>query len=131
MDGTLSDYAAARAKIRQALALRHTVAMVHVHRAFAETVRMVVKRAIEMGRAVTLDNIAATHFRSAETLFKLAEEFGERIDIRVLENSGDQPVRTISLAELAGRRGPTALTNCANWRTTSVAGFCSFWSLSR
>ena len=104
VDGTLSDFAAARAKIRQALALGHSVAIVHVHRAFAETVRMVVKRAIEMGRAVTLDNIAATHFRSVETLFKLAEEFGERIDIRVLENSGDQPARTISLAELAGRR---------------------------
>ena len=104
VDGTLSDFAAARVKIRQALALGHTVAIVHVHRAFAETVRMVVKRAIEMGRAVTLDNIAPTHFRSAETLFKLAEEFGERIDIRALENSGDQPARTISLAELAGRR---------------------------
>ena len=104
VDGTLSDYAAARAKIRQALALGHSVAIVHVHRAFAETVRMVVKRAIEMGRAVTLDNIAATHFHSAETLFKLAEEFGERIDIRILENSGNQPARTISLAELASRR---------------------------
>ena len=45
----------------------------------------------------------ATYFRSAETLFKLAEEFDERIDSRVLENSGDQPARTISLAELASR----------------------------
>lgn len=104
VDSTLSDYAAARAKIRHALVLGHSVAIVHVHRAFAETVRMVVQRAVEMGRAVTLDNIAATHFRSAETLFKLAEEFGDWIDIRVLENSGDQPARVISLAELADRQ---------------------------
>ncbi len=66
VDGTLSDYASARTKIQQALAFGHSVAIVHVHRAFAEAVRMVVHRAIEMGRAVTLDNIAATHFRSAE-----------------------------------------------------------------
>jgi hypothetical protein len=81
---------AARAKIRRALALGRSVTVVHVHREFAETVRMVVKRAIEMGRAVMLDNIAVTHFRSRETLFKLAQEFGERINIRVVENSGDE-----------------------------------------
>ncbi len=101
VDGTLSDYASARAKIRQALAFGHNVAIVHVHRAFAEAVRMVVRRAIEMGRAVTLDNIAATHFRSAETLFQLADEFGARIGIRVVENSGEQHTRTISMDELA------------------------------
>lgn len=105
VDGTLSDHATARAKIRRALALGRSVTVVHVHREFAETVRMVVKRAIEMGRAVTLDNIAATHFRSRETLFKLAQEFGERINIRVVENSGDEPARAISLAELASKRG--------------------------
>ena len=104
VDGTLSDYTAALAKIRAALALGHRVTIVHVHRAFEETMRMVVQRAIEMGRAVTIDNIAATHFRSAETLFKLADEFGTLINIRVLENTGDQPARPISLNELAGRR---------------------------
>jgi hypothetical protein len=50
VDGTLSDRATARAKIRRALALGRTVT-VYVHREFAETVLMVVKRAIEMGRA--------------------------------------------------------------------------------
>ena len=52
-----------------------------------------------------LDNIAFTHFLSRETLFKLAQEFGERINIRVVENSGDEPARAISLAELASKRG--------------------------
>ena len=101
VDGTLSDYASARTKIRAALALAHRVTLVHVHRDFAEAVRMVVQRAIEMGRAVTLDNIAATHFRSAETLFKLVEEFGGQIEIRVLENSGGQSARPMSLGALA------------------------------
>jgi len=50
VDGTLSDRATARAKIRRALALGRTVT-VYVHREFAQTVLMVVKRAIEMGRA--------------------------------------------------------------------------------
>jgi hypothetical protein len=76
VDGTLSDYWAARSKILNALSRGHEVAIFHFHREFAQTVKMVIKRAIDMGRAVTLDNIAATHFRSAETLFKLAEEFG-------------------------------------------------------
>lgn len=104
VDGTLSDYAAALEKIRTALALGHRVTIVHVHRSFEETIRMVVQRAIEMGRAVTIDNIAATHFRSMETLFKLADEFGARINIRVLENTGDQQARPISLNDLAGRQ---------------------------
>ena len=105
VDGTLSDYAASRAKIRRALALGHSVSVVHVHRAFAETVRMVVERAVEMGRAVTLDNIAATHYRSHETLFKLVAEFGGQIGVSVIENSAGQPSRAISLDELAGRGG--------------------------
>lgn len=105
VDGTLSDHQAAQAKIREALALGHRVTVIHVFRAFAETVRLVVKRAIEMGRAVTLDNIAATHFRSRETLFKLLEEFGSRIKVRVLENRGDEPSRLISLPELANEQG--------------------------
>ena len=105
VDGTLSDHQAAQAKIREALALGHRVIVVHVFRAFAETVRLVVRRAIERGRAVTLDNIAATHFRSRETLFKLVEEFGTRIKVRVLENCGEDPSRAISIPELAGKHG--------------------------
>ena len=105
VDGTLSDHQAAQAKIRQALAFGHRVIVAHVFRAFAETVRLVVRRAIERGRAVTLDNIAATHFRSRETLFKLVEEFGTRIKVRVLENCGDEPSRAISMLELAGKHG--------------------------
>ena len=101
VDGTLSDHQAAQAKIREALALGHRVTVIHVFRAFAETVRLVVKRAIEIGRSVTLDNIAATHFRSRETLFKLLEEFGTRIKVRILENCGEEPSRVISAPELA------------------------------
>ena len=105
VDGTLSDHQAAQAKIRDAIALGHRVTVIHVFRAFAETVRMVAKRAIEMGRAVALDNIAATHFRSRETLFKLVEEFGPRLKVRVLENRSDAPPRSISLHELANEPG--------------------------
>ncbi len=54
VDGTLSDYQAARSKIYKALSLGHEVAIVHVHREFAETAKMVIKRAIDMGRAVSL-----------------------------------------------------------------------------
>ena len=104
VDGTLSDHQAAQEKIREALAAGHRVTLAHVHRAFAETVRMVVKRAVEQGRTVTLDNIAVTHFRSRETLLRLAEEFGSRIKIRVLENHAEEPSRAISMTELAGRR---------------------------
>ena len=105
VDGTLSDHQAARAKIREALALGHRVTVIHVFRAFAETVQLAVKRAIAMGRAVTLDNIAATHFRSRETLFKLVEEFGTRIKVRVLENCGNEPSQVISVPELASKHG--------------------------
>jgi hypothetical protein len=94
VDGTLSDHQAAQAKIREALALGHRVTVIHVFRAFAETVRLV----------VTLDNIAATHFRSRETLFKLVEEFGTRIKVRILENCGEEPSRVISAPELAGKQ---------------------------
>ena len=105
VDGTLSDHQAAQEKIREALAVGHRVTVVHVHRAFGETVRMVVKRAVEKGRTVTLDNIAATHFRSRETLFRLVEEFGARIKIRVLENRAGEPSRASSMAELAAKEG--------------------------
>ena len=105
VDGTLSDHRASQEKIRAALAVGHRVTVAHVHRAFAETVRMVVTRAVEIGRTVTLDNIAATHFRSRETLFRLVEEFGTRIKIRVLENRVGEPTRAISAAELAARHG--------------------------
>ena len=104
VDGTLSDHQAAQEKIREALTIGHRVTVVHVHRAFAETVRMVVKRAVEKGRAVTLDNIAATHFRSRETLFRLAKDFGARIKIRVLENCVEESSRAVSLAELAAKQ---------------------------
>ena len=107
VDGTLSDHAAARAKIRRALALGYNVTILHVHREFREAVRGVVKRTVEDGRAVTLDNIAATHLRSKETLFKLKEEFGERINLRVVENAGGEQARPISLAELAEKQGET------------------------
>lgn len=105
VDGTLSDHAAARAKIRRALTLGYDVTILHVHRDFREAVRGVVQRAVEQGRAVTLDNIAATHFRAKETLFALIEEFGERINVRVVENANDEAARPISLAELAEKRG--------------------------
>lgn len=101
VDGTLSNYEGARAKIRAALALGHRIAVIHVFRAFAESVPLVVRRAIAIGRAVTLDNIAATHFRSRDTLFKLVEEFDPRINVRVIENCGSEPPRVISLPELA------------------------------
>ena len=107
VDGTLSDHAAARAKIRRALALGYSVTILHVHREFREAVRGVVKRTLEDGRAVTLDNIAVTHFRSKETLFALMEEFGVRINVRIVENAGDEQARPISLVELAGKRGET------------------------
>ncbi len=105
VDGTLSDHAAARAKIRRALALGYSVTVLHVHREFREAVRGVVKRAVEDGRAVTLDNIAATHFRSKETLFALVAEFGARINVRVVQNANNEEVRPISLVEMAELRG--------------------------
>ncbi len=105
VDGTLSDHQAARAKIREALALGHRVTVIHVFRAFAETVRLAVKRAIAMGRAVTLDNIAATHFRSRETFLKLSEELGAQIKVRVFENRVTQPPQVISLPEFVSRPG--------------------------
>jgi hypothetical protein len=103
VDGTLSDFDAAKDKIQRALDLGHIVTIIHVHRSFAEAVRMVIKRAIAMGRAVTLDNIAVTHFRSAETLSKLAGDFGGQIGIRVVEFA-DQGLQRISLADLANRQ---------------------------
>jgi hypothetical protein len=68
---------------------------------------MVVKRALDMGRVVALDDIAVTRFRSQETLFKLAREFSGRIEIRVLENSTDASPKEISLAYLASKRAKT------------------------
>jgi hypothetical protein len=105
VDGTLSDLSAARTKVRLALALGHSVTIIHVHRAFLETIPMIVQRAIEMGRTVTLDNIAATHFRSRESLLKLVEEFGEQIEVEILENSAADEVRSLSLAQLASVPG--------------------------
>ncbi|MEM0968789.1 MAG: zeta toxin family protein [Verrucomicrobiota bacterium] len=100
VDGTLSDLEAAREKIREAIALNHEVTIVHVHRNFEETVKMVVNRAMEMGRAVALDNIAATHFRSKEVLFRLAEEFEGQIEIRVIINSTQSDPTTSNLEHL-------------------------------
>jgi hypothetical protein len=105
VDGSLSDYPVARTKIWEALALGHSLTVMHVFRAFAEAIPSVVKRAIATGRVVTLDNIAATHFRSGETLLKLVEEFGARIRVRVLENRVNESPRLISVPEFASRRG--------------------------
>lgn len=52
------------ARCRITLAPGYSVTILHVHREFCEAVRGVVKRTLDDGRAVTLDNIAATHFRS-------------------------------------------------------------------
>ena len=107
VDGTLSDFQAAKAKISQAVALGHEVTIIHVDREFLETVRMVVKRALDMGRVVALDDIATTRFRSQETLFKLAQEFGGKITIRVLKNVTDARPEKISLASLMLTRAKT------------------------
>ena len=104
VDGTLSDFDAARSKIRQALALGHSVTIIHVNREFLETVRMVVKRAVEMGRVVALEDIAVTRFRSQETLFKLQSEFSGKINIRVLENLTNASPSEIGLDYLGKKR---------------------------
>jgi hypothetical protein len=104
VDGTLSDFNAARSKIRQALALGHSVTIIHVNREFLETVRMVVKRAVQMGRVVALEDIAVTRFRSQEAIFKLQSEFSGKINIRVLENLTNASPSEIGLDYLGKKR---------------------------
>jgi hypothetical protein len=54
-----------------------------------------------MGRAVTLDNMAATYFGSRETLRRLTEEFGDQIDVRVVENRDRESLRAIPASQFA------------------------------
>ncbi len=59
---------------------------------------------------MTLDNIAATHFRARQTLFKLVEEFegfGEQFTALIGENALGRDVEWFSLARLAAAPGNT------------------------
>ncbi len=87
MDNTLSGYEGAKRRVSEALASNHPVKIYYVHRPIEAAVGAFVERAKTEGRSIPIDRIAANHFNAQKTLGKLAADFGDKIDIHVIDNS--------------------------------------------
>ncbi len=101
VDGTLTDCDGATEKIQAVIDLGFTVTVLHVYLRFDEAVRRVIDRAIMHGRAVTMDNLAMTHFRARETFLKLASLFETKANFRIVDSS--DTIEELTLKELLRR----------------------------
>lgn len=90
-DTTLSRYEPAHEKITAALSADWTVVIVYVHRPFEAAVRGVIHRAVETGRTVPLNVLAADHVNAPLTVLRLAQEYpgDERVQVFVIDNSSE------------------------------------------
>jgi predicted ABC-type ATPase len=88
-DTTLSRYESAAEKIRAALDEGWAVVILYVHRSFEDAVRGVIDRAVETGRAVPLNVLAADHANAPQTVLHLTRDYAgnERVQIFVIDNS--------------------------------------------
>lgn len=84
VDGTLSNFDLAQQQIVTALAAGHVVAVLHVDVEFEDAVRRVIRRAVEMGRVVTLENLAKNHVEARSTFLRLIDAFGEAIEFHAV-----------------------------------------------
>jgi hypothetical protein len=74
-DTTLSRYEPAQEKIQAALAADWTVVVVYVYRPFEAAVRGVIHRAVESGRTVPLNVLAADHVGAPQVVLRLAQAY--------------------------------------------------------
>jgi hypothetical protein len=84
VDGTLSNFEHAQQQIVTAMADGHTVAVLHVDVNFEDAVRRVIERAVQMGRVVTLENLAKNHEDARATFLRLIDAFGESVEFHVV-----------------------------------------------
>ena len=88
---TLSRLEPAQEKIEAALAANKNVLIVFVYRPFEAAVGGVIDRAMDQGRAVPLNVLAADHVGAPQTTLQLAERYANNPKVRVIviSNSGD------------------------------------------
>lgn len=78
LDGTLSTYKSAKARVQSALDAGQDVNIAYIYREPAEAVRNgVLPRAMVTGRTVPLDGLVKGHAGSNETIRKLQEDYGD------------------------------------------------------
>jgi hypothetical protein len=78
LDGTLSTYKSAKARVQSALDVGQDVNIAYIYREPAEAVRNgVLPRAMVTGRTVPLDGLVKGHAGSNETIRKLQEDYGD------------------------------------------------------
>lgn len=100
-DTTLSRYEPAAEKVQAALAAGWAVVIVYVYRPYEAAVRGVIHRAVESGRTVPLNVLAADHIGAPETVLRLAREHAgnERVQVLVIDNSSDDVRQARVLAD--------------------------------
>ena len=104
LDGTLSSLAEAREQIRLALACGNEVELIHVYCPVEKAVQAAIERAIKLGRGISLESLARTHFHSQATFCDLVRQYfdhGEPVYFALLDNSNySSPVfRDLSFLE--------------------------------
>jgi len=100
LDGTLSSYAAARADVDFAIQHTRKVRILHVHCPVERALHFAIVRAMKLGRTMSLDALAQTHFYAPETLLRLAFDYAEtrEVEITVVDNSDHYAPRLQELA---------------------------------
>jgi hypothetical protein len=90
VDGTLSSLKTAKDQITLALACGKKAIIIHVYSPIENAVNAAIKRALELGRVISIESLGSTHFHAQNTLLELAyryHERGEKVQFKVLDNS--------------------------------------------
>jgi RNA polymerase sigma factor (sigma-70 family) len=87
-DSTFSNFDRASMTLEQSLAAGLRPVVVFVYRPFEAASQGVIDRLIKTGRPVRLAQQGNVHFDAQQTFFKLQDQFGDRVDFKVLFNDG-------------------------------------------
>lgn len=107
LDGTLSRLPEALSQIKLAISCSRSVEIIHVYCPLEKAVFAAVDRGIKLGRGMSLDSLASTHFFAQDTFLKLANRYldsGESVKFAVLDNSDYHDPRFQNLDFLVTRR---------------------------
>jgi len=88
LDGTLSSYEKAQARIDNAIKHGFSVTVVYVFTPVDLAVPQIVSRGMRAGRGVPIVVAAGDHFGAQKTVLRLSELFGKAITIRIFTNAG-------------------------------------------
>ena len=111
VDTTFSNAGRALWQVKKALASGRKVEIYYVYRKFAESVRAMLKRALdpESGRIVPIDDMARTHFGAQRAILEALMQYQDdgSVSIVLYENGSGGKLNALSVEEFSRRLHPS------------------------